>query len=277
MHVTKQHVFVIFILVVALFVYTNSLPVVPGAEPSPPTATIEPTTVPSQSTESETDMSQTSAISNVPMNESLAVKGDVWVTPTPGPVPSDFAFLKNLGIASEKYADLPNSTTLPVSVWQAWPCTVKGSWPATHSVYCPLISYFAQGLNNGVGDVNQEVLMAFTMTECPTGKPDCQNQTSGATGLCQVMPSDDERSLSVKNASGVSYFAGRPTVAQLKDPVFNLAFCARLAAGYVLAQGGDTREGFKNLGHVFPDDPYKEARMLQEKVIKYAGYDPFPQ
>ena len=275
---TKSRIGILILLVVAYMGYRGQLPVTSNA-PSPPTPTETPTVFVLQQAQATGESYPVGdGPGNIPVNQKWAVQGEYWLTPTPGPTPTPFvadALSVKLAEFSERYSDIPNSATFPPETWQQWPCAAKPGWPASHYRWCPLVTYFAQKANNGLWDINPDVLLGYMKFECPTGEPDCQNPTSAATGLCQVMPSGDPRSLQYTNASGVPYFATRPTVSQLEDPVFNLAFCARLVGGYIVAENSE-RDGFRRLGHQYADDPYKETRTIQQNVITYAGYDPWP-
>jgi len=272
----RKNILAIGILIVAVLLATGNLP---NSGPAPPSLSTE-TVVASvtATTVLPTDETYPSEHGNIPINADLAVKGDVWMTPTPDPKwgqPTQSAIVA-IGYASEQYGDLPNSLTIPSSVWQSWPCNANTGWPQSHAQWCPLVTYFSQKSVNGYWDINPNALLGYMRFECPTGQPDCQNPTSAATGLCQVMPGDDPRSLRYKNKAGVSYFEGRPSVAQLKDPVLNLAYCTRLLGGYIVAEGGSEKDGFRRLGHQYSGDIWKEVKTIQDYVIQYTGIDPWP-
>lgn len=264
----------LIVLVVALLVYTGQLPVTNA--PSPPTTA--PTETPTIVVAITESYPVGDGPGNIPVNEKWAVKGDIWLTPTPGPSPTPYApsdLAISIAEVSERYSDIPNSAIIPPEEWQNWPCGAASGWPASHYRWCPLVTYFSQKSVNGFVDINPDVLFGYMKFECPSGQPDCQNPTSAATGLCQVMPSGDPRSLQYVNDAGVSFFATRPTVSQLGDPVFNLAYCARLVGGYITDEGNE-RDGFRRLGHQYADDPYKETRTIEANVLQFAGYDPWP-
>lgn len=137
-------------------------------------------------------------------------------------------------------------------------CAVSASYPESVLQWCALISEYSvrQGL-----DPN---LVAAVIQQESAGNPDAYSK-SGAVGLMQVMPRDGLAS-SFMCINGPC-FAARPSMDELFDPEFNVAYGTRMLAGLV-SKHGSVREalyayGPMNMGYRYADivlDIYERHR-----------------
>jgi soluble lytic murein transglycosylase-like protein len=119
-----------------------------------------------------------------------------------------------------------------------------------------------------VADIHQldPVLLAALIQIESAGRPDAVS-TSGAVGLMQVMPRDGLAS-QFQCINGPC-FAGRPDMAALFDPVFNLEYGSAYLAGLTHRFDGDLREALKAYG---PQDmAYQYADLV---LSTYQAYQP---
>jgi len=80
--------------------------------------------------------------------------------------------------------------------------------------------------------------------------------SSGAVGLMQVMPRDGIAA--TFNCINGPCFASRPTIQELQDPDFNIAYGARMLAG-LLSRHGNMRDALKAYGPVGMGHRYADA------------------
>jgi soluble lytic murein transglycosylase-like protein len=117
-------------------------------------------------------------------------------------------------------------------------CTLSGAYPETILQWCGLIERYAQ--ENGI-DPN---LISAVMLQESAGRPDAYSK-SGAVGLLQVMPRDGKAAGFVcKNGP---CFADRPSMSELFDPEYNVAYGAQMLAS-LLHKHGDIREALRAYG-----------------------------
>jgi len=117
-------------------------------------------------------------------------------------------------------------------------CQVSGMFPADILRWCSFISKYAQ--NNFL----PPDLIAALIWQESGGNPEAYSH-SGAVGLMQVMPSDGiSARFMCKNGP---CFANRPSMAELRDPEFNIKYGTKYLAGLVNRYGG-YREALKAYG-----------------------------
>ncbi|MBE0695811.1 MAG: transglycosylase SLT domain-containing protein [Anaerolineaceae bacterium] len=117
-------------------------------------------------------------------------------------------------------------------------CSLSGSYPETILQWCGLIEQYAR--DNTI-DAN---LVSAVMLQESAGRPDAYSK-SGAVGLMQVMPRDGKAAGFVcKNGP---CFADRPSMSELFDPEYNVAYGTQMLAN-LLRKHGDMREALRAYG-----------------------------
>jgi hypothetical protein len=117
-------------------------------------------------------------------------------------------------------------------------CAVSDRYPAAILQWCGLITHYAN--KHGI----PPDLIASLIWQESGGNPAAYSR-SGAVGLMQVMPRDGlAASFMCKNGP---CFSTRPTIEQLKDPEFNIAYGTRMLAN-LLARSGSFREALRSYG-----------------------------
>lgn len=155
--------------------------------------------------------------------------------------------------ANATIANLPDETRKPVDLSSSsqraeqefsrenidiTECSVSKNYPEKVRRWCDLIVKYA-----GEYDLQPDLIAAVIWQESG-GNPNAYSK-SGAVGLMQVMPRDGIAA-SFDCINGPC-FAGRPTIAQLQDPEFNIQFGTRMLAG--LARRHDSlRDALKAYG-----------------------------
>lgn len=126
----------------------------------------------------------------------------------------------------------------PAQAEEGGECLVNASYPGDVLQWCSLITDYAgkQGL-----DPN---LVAAVMMQESAGNPDAYSK-SGAVGLMQVMPRDGLAS-GFMCVNGPC-FSARPSMDELFDPEFNIAYGTRMLAGLINKQGS-VREALRSYG-----------------------------
>jgi len=127
-------------------------------------------------------------------------------------------------------------------------CAVNAGYPAAVLQWCDLIVAYA---------VKQELdpnLVAAVMLQESAGNPDAYSK-SGAVGLMQVMPHDGLAS-GFMCVNGPC-FSARPSMDELFDPEFNIAYGTRMLSGLV-KKHGSVRDalyayGPMNMGYRYAD------------------------
>lgn len=127
-------------------------------------------------------------------------------------------------------------------------CNVSGLFPNKVLRWCSLITYYAAR-----HELNPDLLAALIWLE--SGGNEIAYSKSGAVGLMQVMPKDGLAS-SFMCVNGPC-FADRPTITELQDPEFNVAYGTRMLAG-LLRRHGSLREALRyygpmNVGYYYAD------------------------
>ena len=120
-------------------------------------------------------------------------------------------------------------------------CLVNNNYPSDVYQWCRLISTHAQ--NNRL-DPN---LVAALIYQESGGNPFAYS-TDGAIGLMQVMPRDG-RAVQFMCPNGPC-FEDRPTISELQDPTFNVAYGTQLLRSLIDEHRGDVREALKAYGPI---------------------------
>lgn len=130
-------------------------------------------------------------------------------------------------------------------------CRVSRNYPVKVRRWCQLIEKYA-----GKYDLQPDLVAAVIWQESG-GNPDAYSK-SGAVGLMQVMPRDGIAASF--NCINGPCFAGRPTIAQLKDPDFNIEFGTRMLAG-LARRHASMRDALKAYG------PANSSYSYADKVL----------
>lgn len=117
-------------------------------------------------------------------------------------------------------------------------CQVSSAYPGSILEWCGLISQYAD--NNSL---DPDLVAAVILQE--SGGQHLAYSHSGAVGLMQVMPRDGiAEKFMCKNGP---CFSSRPTISELQDPEFNIAFGTRMLAG-LKDRFGNIRDALKSYG-----------------------------
>jgi soluble lytic murein transglycosylase-like protein len=118
-------------------------------------------------------------------------------------------------------------------------CAISSRYPQSIQRWCSLVMTYAE--QSGL----PANLIAAVMLQESGGDPTAYS-ASGAVGLLQVMPRDG-LAANFSCATGPC-FASRPTITELLDPKYNLAYGTRLLASLVARNGGDQRSALRSYG-----------------------------
>jgi soluble lytic murein transglycosylase-like protein len=136
-------------------------------------------------------------------------------------------------------------------------CTISAGYPDKITRWCNWIQNYAY--DHGL-DAN---LIAAVMLQESGGNPDAYSH-SGAVGLMQVMPRDGLAA--AFNCINGPCFANRPSMEELFEPEFNIAYGVRMLSG-LISRKGDIREGLKSYG------PMDAGYSYADKVLSiYQNY-----
>jgi len=117
-------------------------------------------------------------------------------------------------------------------------CSISRAYPDAILQWCDLIERYAR--DNKL-DPN---LVSAVMLQESAGKPDAYSK-SGAVGLMQVMPRDGKAAgFMCKNGP---CFTDRPSMNELFDPEFNVAYATRMLAD-LISKRGDVRDALRSYG-----------------------------
>lgn len=130
-------------------------------------------------------------------------------------------------------------------------CEFQERYPAKILPWCTLIEEAAD--QYGV----DALLIAAVMLQESGGQAEVLSN-SGAVGLMQVMPRDGIAA-TFQCINGPC-FTNRPSIAELKDPSFNVDYGVRMLAG-LNEKHGDIREALKSYG------PYDVGYSYADKVL----------
>jgi soluble lytic murein transglycosylase-like protein len=127
-------------------------------------------------------------------------------------------------------------------------CTLPTSYPADILQWCDLIETSAKENNLPAR------LIAAVILQESGGDPQAYS-SSGAVGLMQVMPRDGIASEFM--CPNGPCFASRPTIEELEDPAFNVAYGSQMLAGLFQKHGSYREALFKygpiNMGYDYAD------------------------
>jgi soluble lytic murein transglycosylase-like protein len=130
-------------------------------------------------------------------------------------------------------------------------CEFQVRYPAKILPWCTLIEAAADKYGMDA------LLIAAVMLQESGGQPEVMSG-SGAVGLMQVMPRDGIAA-TFQCINGPC-FTNRPSIAELKDPAFNVDYGVRMLAG-LNERHGDIREALKSYG------PYDVGYQYADKVL----------
>ena len=117
-------------------------------------------------------------------------------------------------------------------------CQVSSDFPGSILEWCGLISQYAER-----NSLDPDLVAAVILQE--SGGQHLAYSHSGAVGLMQVMPRDGiAETFMCKNGP---CFSSRPTINELQDPEFNIAFGTRMLAG-LENRFGNIRDALKSYG-----------------------------
>lgn len=127
-------------------------------------------------------------------------------------------------------------------------CGLGSGFPESIERWCTLVSYYAG--ENGL----DPVLVASVMLQ-ESGGNDRAYSSSGAVGLLQVMPRDGIAASFY--CGGNPCFINRPSMDELFDPEFNIAYGTRMLAN-LIAKKGSIRDGLfaygpMDMGYTYAD------------------------
>jgi len=127
-------------------------------------------------------------------------------------------------------------------------CTLPASYP-------PAIQQWCSGIDANARETGLPAnLIAAVVLQESGGDPGAYS-SSGAVGLMQVMPRDGLAADFV--CINGPCFASRPTIAELQDPEFNLAYGSRMLADLVAKHGSYREALFRygpiNMGYAYAD------------------------
>ncbi len=135
--------------------------------------------------------------------------------------------------------DSSNLTPVDTNIDQTDPgCRVSSEFPSKILRWCQQISQQAEKYK-----LEPDLIAAVIFLE--SGGDELAYSHSGAVGLMQVMPRDGIAA-SFTCISGPC-FQNRPTIDQLQDPAYNIAYGTRLLAG-LMKRHGDLREALRAYG-----------------------------
>ncbi len=136
-------------------------------------------------------------------------------------------------------------------------CSLPASYPDSVRQWCSLIESQAQKYNLDPS------LIAAVILEESGGNAEAYSH-SGAVGLMQVMPKDGLAADFTCN--GKPCFASRPSMAELYDPSFNVAYGTRMLAG-LIEKYGNLRDALKAYGP--KDYGYSYADLVMQIAQSY--------
>lgn len=130
-------------------------------------------------------------------------------------------------------------------------CKFQERYPVKIFPWCALIEEAADEY------AMDALLIAAVMLQESGGQAEVMS-SSGAVGLMQVMPRDGIAA-TFQCINGPC-FTNRPSIAELKDPAFNVDYGVRMLAG-LTERRGDIREALKSYG------PYDVGYQYADKVL----------
>ncbi len=132
----------------------------------------------------------------------------------------------------------PAQPDQPADMQDAIACSLPVNFPASVRQWCAVIESSAR--QNGL----EPKLIAAVMLQESVGDPQAVSR-SGAIGLMQVMPRDGQAATFM--CINGPCFADRPSMQELFNPQFNVAYGTQLLAG-LIQTNGSVREGLRAYG-----------------------------
>lgn len=117
-------------------------------------------------------------------------------------------------------------------------CNVSEKFPVEILQWCDVITRYSNQ-----NELSPDLIAALILQESG-GNPQALSH-SGAVGLMQVMPRDGIAA--TFNCVNGPCFSDRPTIAELRDPIFNVAFGTNFLAD-LFARSGSLREALRRYG-----------------------------
>lgn len=117
-------------------------------------------------------------------------------------------------------------------------CSVSGKFPPEILQWCELITH-----NANQHGLDPNLIAALIWQE--SGGNSTAYSHSGAVGLMQVMPRDGVASQFM--CVNGPCFSNRPSISELEDPDFNVAYGTKMLSG-LISRNGNIREGLKAYG-----------------------------
>ena len=134
--------------------------------------------------------------------------------------------------------DFPTHPDPDAGGGQSGNCQVSPHFPEGILNWCELITQYAEANN-----LNPNLIAAVMLQE--SGGQHLAYSHSGAVGLMQVMPRDGiAETFMCKNGP---CFASRPTITELQEPEFNIAYGTRMLSG-LNDRFGSIRDALKSYG-----------------------------
>lgn len=130
------------------------------------------------------------------------------------------------------------STEKSIAKSQGGECAVSERFPQSVRRWCNLITHYA--VEHGL---DPDLVAALVWLE--SGGNELAYSRSGAVGLMQIMPRDG-KAASFMCVNGPC-FRDRPSMEELRDPEFNIAWGTRFLAG-LIRKRGSLREALKSYG-----------------------------
>lgn len=147
--------------------------------------------------------------------------------------------------ADSSLENAQNSAALPAEYQE---CRISTQYPESIRQWCQLITYYAEQYN-----LSPDLIAALIWQE--SGGDAVAYSKSGAVGLMQVMPRDG-LAATFQCVNGPC-FADRPTIEELQDPTFNVAYGTRFLSSLHVSKG-NLRDALKaygpmNVGYSYAD------------------------
>lgn len=147
-------------------------------------------------------------------------------------------------------------TTQPIQL----PCNVSQRFPDKVFRWCGLITFYASRRG-----IDPDLVAALIVQESG-GNPNAYS-SAGAVGLMQVMPKDGIAAKFM--CPNGPCFGGRPSMAELKDPEFNIKYGTGMLSR-LIKKNGNVREALKsygpaNYGYVYADKVLSIYSRLKKK------------
>jgi soluble lytic murein transglycosylase-like protein len=133
-----------------------------------------------------------------------------------------------------------NTLDAPAPVQRVAACSLSARFPDGIRQWCNLVE------QNAAQNNLPAALVAAVMWQESGGDPQAYSH-SGAVGLLQVMPRDGLAAAFI--CQNGPCFASRPTITELQDPEFNLAYGTRMLAG-LQNKYGNWRDALKFYGPI---------------------------